>query len=158
MSIIQSLTDQMHCNAIEQYTTELMGGVVIPINDNYDALLITMCIIEELVAKEKINFEGNILLNDIKAYADDILNDVLGDNSKHKIKHMSFNAQEDMITLTFTLDTSETYPDEPSYPEDITTPDGVFAYVYNFTVDYFSEYGYVFFKYDVENNCIKRIG
>jgi hypothetical protein len=60
---------------------------------------------------------------------------------KANIRAMSITAIEDMFLLAICMTTDEDEKVEP-----LDSQYGAFAYVHNFTVDYFSELGYVFFE------------
>lgn len=71
----------------------------------------------------------------------DILTDYINRHGNFNVKYLVVNHQEDMNMITYLLDS-----EKESVPEDITTNDGVFCYVYNISIPYYSELGYSFFE------------
>lgn len=61
-----------------------------------------------------------------------------GDN---KIMYMCVNRINGMIMITYLLK-----PNGEEFPDNLTTPDGIFSYVYNATCPDCSELGYTFYQ------------
>lgn len=72
------------------------------------------------------------------------------------IRHIIVNKIEGMTCVTFTLETISG-EDKAPYVKKLNTRDGVFSYVLNLDVDYFSEFGYVFFKKQTDGS-FTRVG
>ena len=76
-----------------------------------------------------------------------------GDFDDTKYKHMCLNNTEFGLMITITIYDPEPTDfgyvpkeNEPVEEYSLTSPDGVFSYVYNVDTPYFSELGYTFFQ------------
>lgn len=103
-------------------------------------------------AQEMTDYILNVVRKGRSEDEQDTAEDVMkGVSTDCEIKHMVVNTLEDMVLITYLLDDGE-----EEYPEDLATRDGVFSYVYNVNISYFSELGYTF--YNKVGDHYKRIG
>lgn len=130
----------------------LMGRVV-PIINNKEAIEITDYITNVLkVSHHNLDIESGteVIDNRVNQFGHNI------------VRHMVVNTlMDEFQCITYCLQ-SDPEPDEDEeeseqYPDDLTTHDGVFSYVYNVSAPDLSELGYTFYEKRVDNTY-HRIG
>lgn len=116
-------------------------GIVMEVPSNDTAADMMDYILEVLDASKPVgHIVGSEIVRDAFQFMD----------SNPVITHIVVNQVDDMRLITLVIDTDN------EKNTHLTDPDGVFCYVYNIDVPYFSELGYTWFKYD--GNFYRRRG